>query len=104
CVFFFSSRRRHTSSKRDWSSDVCSSDLAKTDNQPTTKICACTGLNAPDPAPAICEPKTAPIIPIMDAKRINRLLQTSFIMHSSYAFSSDLSIVKEHERSMNKIC
>src|SRR5438067_11332199 len=26
--FFFSSRRRHTKSKRDWSSDVCSSDLA----------------------------------------------------------------------------
>src|SRR5690349_23779524 len=30
CVFFFfffSSRRRHTRSLRDWSSDVCSSDL-----------------------------------------------------------------------------
>src|SRR5699024_12489657 len=27
-IFFFSSRRRHTRSKRDWSSDVCSSDLA----------------------------------------------------------------------------
>src|SRR5437868_15338370 len=27
-MFFFSSRRRHTRSKRDWSSDVCSSDLA----------------------------------------------------------------------------
>src|SRR5207248_8263040 len=26
--FFFSSRRRHTSSYGDWSSDVCSSDLA----------------------------------------------------------------------------
>src|SRR5207248_6068007 len=25
--FFFSSRRRHTSSYGDWSSDVCSSDL-----------------------------------------------------------------------------
>src|SRR6201994_450019 len=25
--FFFSSRRRHTSCSRDWSSDVCSSDL-----------------------------------------------------------------------------
>src|SRR5206468_8304413 len=25
--FFFSSRRRHTRSDRDWSSDVCSSDL-----------------------------------------------------------------------------
>src|SRR5207249_11096493 len=28
--FFFSSRRRHTISKRDWSSDVCSSDLFTT--------------------------------------------------------------------------
>src|SRR5690625_6228096 len=26
-MFFFSSRRRHTSWPRDWSSDVCSSDL-----------------------------------------------------------------------------
>src|SRR5690349_23123584 len=28
--FFFSSRRRHTRSLRDWSSDVCSSDLQAT--------------------------------------------------------------------------
>src|SRR6266511_5836190 len=27
-LFFFSSRRRHTRFSRDWSSDVCSSDLA----------------------------------------------------------------------------
>src|SRR5260370_26919300 len=27
-IFFFSSRRRHTRFKCDWSSDVCSSDLA----------------------------------------------------------------------------
>src|SRR6266700_2476451 len=27
CYFFFSSRRRPTSFSRDWSSDVCSSDL-----------------------------------------------------------------------------
>src|SRR5438034_2253986 len=27
CSFFFSSRRRHTRSLCDWSSDVCSSDL-----------------------------------------------------------------------------
>src|SRR5204863_6347905 len=31
--FFFSSRRRHTRSLRDWSSDVCSSDL---DTLPTS--------------------------------------------------------------------
>src|SRR5699024_11791392 len=34
-LFFFSSRRRHTRSKRDWSSDVCSSDLdASSQHQP----------------------------------------------------------------------
>src|SRR5690554_1932417 len=31
--FFFSSRRRHTRCGRDWSSDVCSSDLAVADEQ-----------------------------------------------------------------------
>src|SRR2546429_7274109 len=28
-IFFFSSRRRHTRCSRDWSSDVCSSDLPR---------------------------------------------------------------------------
>src|SRR6266542_5257172 len=28
-IFFFSSRRRHTRCYRDWSSDVCSSDLGQ---------------------------------------------------------------------------
>src|SRR6266496_4793254 len=31
-IFFFSSRRRHTRSLRDWSSDVCSSDLPLRDS------------------------------------------------------------------------
>src|SRR5690349_7517056 len=34
--FFFSSRRRHTRSLRDWSSDVCSSDLEAIDRLHTT--------------------------------------------------------------------
>src|SRR5690606_41083851 len=34
-VFFFSSRRRHTRFSRDWSSDVCSSDLPAA---PTTNV------------------------------------------------------------------
>src|SRR5690606_40606854 len=33
--FFFSSRRRHTRFSRDWSSDVCSSDLDLGDRQLT---------------------------------------------------------------------
>src|SRR5256884_3701951 len=36
-VFFFSSRRRHTRCSRDWSSDVCSSDLETRAPQPGAK-------------------------------------------------------------------
>src|SRR3712207_8508612 len=37
CFFFFSSRRRHTRYWRDWSSDVCSSDLVLTDLEPVPR-------------------------------------------------------------------
>src|SRR2546422_11076639 len=33
-LFFFSSRRRHTRCSRDWSSDVCSSDLTPDSGSP----------------------------------------------------------------------
>src|SRR3989440_4608285 len=36
--FFFSSRRRHTRSDRDWSSDVCSSDLGCGDESLTSLV------------------------------------------------------------------
>src|SRR5699024_11462619 len=35
----FSSRRRHTRSKRDWSSDVCSSDLFTEGKAANYKLC-----------------------------------------------------------------
>src|SRR5207248_8341114 len=35
--FFFSSRRRHTRSYGDWSSDVCSSDLSSTFDEPAQR-------------------------------------------------------------------
>src|SRR3712207_9150570 len=37
-VFFFSSRRRHTRYWRDWSSDVCSSDLVEEVDKLTRRI------------------------------------------------------------------
>src|SRR2546429_3574137 len=37
--FFFSSRRRHTRCSRDWSSDVCSSDLRQPDLREFSKPC-----------------------------------------------------------------
>src|SRR6266487_894265 len=45
CFFFFSSRRRHTRWTGDWSSDVCSSDLAERDAD------ALFGLSPNDPVP-----------------------------------------------------
>src|SRR5690606_40951936 len=46
--FFFSSRRRHTRFSRDWSSDVCSSDLAGNITQATRAL---TVKAAPKPDP-----------------------------------------------------
>src|SRR5207249_9364033 len=43
-VFFFSSRRRHTRSKRDWSSDVCSSDLRCTAADASDSVLARAGV------------------------------------------------------------
>src|SRR2546429_3757328 len=36
--FFFSSRRRHTRCSRDWSSDVCSSDLDSAEQRATVRL------------------------------------------------------------------
>src|SRR5699024_11953603 len=44
--FFFSSRRRHTRSKRDWSSDVCSSDLYQPSEENKTLINKITHLES----------------------------------------------------------
>src|SRR5260370_26683823 len=43
CFFFFSSRRRHTRFKCDWSSDVCSSDLGSGKGLGRTSVSATAG-------------------------------------------------------------
>src|SRR5690349_24238510 len=51
-IFFFSSRRRHTRSLRDWSSDVCSSDL--TGREAMAELRRMVGvLRRPEEAPAL---------------------------------------------------
>src|SRR5215475_14772883 len=59
CFFFFSSRRRHTRFSRDWSSDVCSSDLVASKALSSAVVilgigasvlerdCAATGIETP---------------------------------------------------------
>src|SRR5215467_4951209 len=48
--FFFSSRRRHTSLQGDWSSDVCSSDLADHDSLPDAPLITMIPVSVRDPA------------------------------------------------------
>src|SRR5207247_7766643 len=50
-LFFFSSRRRHTRSTRDWSSDVCSSDLSRpAGHSPPTSAAARRRSTSPGPS------------------------------------------------------
>src|SRR5438105_9178080 len=53
CLFFFSSRRRHTRSTRDWSSDVCSSDLCAPAGGPQVRIAVRWLESEGDPDPAL---------------------------------------------------
>src|SRR2546429_1366349 len=51
--FFFSSRRRHTRCSRDWSSDVCSSDLTIVVTPPGAARRWCSRSGAPNDRPAV---------------------------------------------------
>src|SRR3989442_3830828 len=56
--FFFSSRRRHTRCGRDWSSDVCSSDLGASSTLTTAPSCATSAkASTPHEAPELCAPR-----------------------------------------------
>src|SRR2546422_10232732 len=50
--FFFSSRRRHTRCSRDWSSDVCSSDLEAEHSLAVGQVRAWAGVLHHDRLPA----------------------------------------------------
>src|SRR5216683_3523810 len=58
--FFFSSRRRHTRSDRDWSSDVCSSDLGVVSSSSKLgRSDQCAGVGIPI-KPPLTPPRTTP--------------------------------------------
>src|SRR5262245_64211313 len=69
CCFFFSSRRRHTRCLSDWSSDVCSSDLAPGD--PAAEGAA----NAPAPrlGTTTCSPSASGAARLINARSAFRV-------------------------------
>src|SRR5206468_8364921 len=79
CYFFFSSRRRHTRSDRDWSSDVCSSDLSV----------AIGGPQAPRArAMTICWTSSVP-------SPMVRILASRYIRQTGYSRSEERRVGKE---------
>src|SRR2546429_1675616 len=70
--FFFSSRRRHTRCSRDWSSDVCSSDLA---DDPARRIVIAGGGNIGLRLATTLEPHNQVKIIERDARRARRIAE-----------------------------
>src|SRR3712207_7537448 len=94
--FFFSSRRRHTRYWRDWSSDVCSSDLtAYQDNKQNSSKCPkCLSgdmvehpsfLSMPFTSPSKIAAKSRTAIEDQDADFVFRLDRKSTRLNSSHA-------------------
>src|SRR5437867_9584186 len=72
-IFFFSSRRRHTRSYGDWSSDVCSSDLESTSGRRPAAGAARSAL--PDvlsQSRRTAPPRTGAAAPLQSAARLLR--------------------------------
>src|SRR6266511_1901019 len=95
--FFFSSRRRHTRFSRDWSSDVCSSDLAA--------LVILVELFAPGPAmiattwppPVLSEQQLALVAPSS-----NRIIRVPFVpsagtIFGTHTFSHESPVAMEQE-------
>src|SRR5206468_10115504 len=92
--FFFSSRRRHTRSDRDWSSDVCSSDLISVSSGDKVKIHRIVA--ATDPGYAV------------NPGQIERQVAGSFVYGLSALFMEECTVedghIRSEERRVGKEC
>src|SRR3712207_8365708 len=88
--FFFSSRRRHTRYWRDWSSDVCSSDLAELEKLTPEWVASWTELSLP------CDGLN-PVFLVGFPRSGTTLLDTMLLGHPDVA-------VRSEERRVGKEC
>src|SRR5699024_11271798 len=77
--FFFSSRRRHTRSKRDWSSDVCSSDLGVSKKDMYLALVFLVACHAVVEDTLIFIPLGIPVWPLLLIRLITAILLTMTI-------------------------
>src|SRR3712207_8484735 len=90
CFFFFSSRRRHTRYWRDWSSDVCSSDLISEGFLP--------------PAWAIVWFVLAAPFFVLGLRSVARQVQASPESKLTLGMSGAFAFVRSEERRVGKEC
>src|SRR5687768_18272295 len=87
--FFFSSRRRHTRCSRDWSSDVCSSDLV---DAPLDELSGGEGVGGVGSAPVRERPATGRGIAGVHGREkgvgVGRKDRKSTRLNSSHGYSS----------------
>src|SRR5260370_5153138 len=88
--FFFPSRRRHTRFKCDWSSDVCSSDLNVTTHAPTEE--------APEEPARIIE------VEEVDTSGAPSLGKRFFNFRTLLSFGLGFAILRSEERRVGKEC
>src|SRR5690606_41084311 len=88
--FFFSSRRRHTRFSRDWSSDVCSSDLTGSQQQVLANI-AQLGSNLITINPSV---------PRGSGGRVQAEVRSFFTM----AMAEEMERLRSEERRVGKEC
>src|SRR5690606_40329350 len=98
---FFSSRRRHTRFSRDWSSDVCSSDLhlfvhpADSADAPA-RGCGVTAFAGAAPASG-CGPSRAAAHPVPDAS-----LRASSASHRRHAYNRASALYAEADNALQR--
>src|SRR2546422_1883426 len=105
--FFFSSRRRHTRCSRDWSSDVCSSDLAlKLCHSAFAKV-SCRSDLGRRPTSYLFSTKRAPAChperrrregPALRKADPSPTLRRSFATRASARFAQDDRLARSRER------
>src|SRR3712207_8199156 len=89
-IVFFSSRRRHTRYWRDWSSDVCSSDL---DKRPTGRVLKCFRLQGETSMSK--ETRDRSLRDLMDERGVGAILLSSPANFAWYTRSEERRVGKE---------
>src|SRR5690606_63106 len=97
--FFFSSRRRHTRFSRDWSSDVCSSDLSSRKSMTAFRVAPAASLALAALLAAGCTSFyeigiETPIQPKLDVSSFQRVLVVGFIGGGSGEVDANMETVR----------